>query len=446
MPEKLPMPYHNANPGFPVLLAWISALTGMETARAALYVSAAASALLAASVFALVRFYASERTALVVTAGVILFPLNSVDSLSALPDALSTAFAVAAMACAVRTEKPWSVAAAAALCGLSWLTRSSAMLMMPPLLWLLFRTRLDRWRSLLLFGAVFALVISPWLVHTWRVWGSPLRSDASYYLFQDYYAQRFNGSVQTYWRSVDLPPGIGQILREDAAGLFSLYLRNIPYMAYTCLASLSDWNKPVSLFYIGLAVWAAFATRKLRLWRRPEIQSAFLLFVLTVAVLNIRAYSFEARYLGPALIVLLLWMLAPLASALPARLAAAVLLVYAAVIGLQNIKSFQELTEPSSKTVTLREDVRRLQAEVAGDNPVLLPQPYFYTLFTGRSGLTPPYGTKQQLVRFMDKYSARYMALPTQQLSEYAPDPAALAPELRLAPPNGPWTVFERVQ
>jgi hypothetical protein len=94
----------------------------------------------------------------------------------------------------------------------------------------------------------------------------------------------------------------------------------------------------------------------------------------------------------------------------------------------------------------VREEDRQLQREIAGEHPVVIPKPYFYTWFTGRSALAPPYSDKDRLLKFMDYYSARYLALPAAQLDYYYPDRTGFAPELRLLRSVGSLSVFERIQ
>jgi len=451
-PKSLPMPYHNANPGLPALMALVSLLLGVETARAALLISAVSSGLLAVSVFALVSRYTPDwRVGAFLAAVVTLFPANLTDSLSALPDALCTALCVGAVAFAVRNGKGWTPVAAGLTLGLAWLARSSAILLFLPLAWLLFRLRRDRLRSVLLLAAAFVAATSPWLVHTWRVWGSPFRSDAPLYLFQDYYAQSYGGDTDRYWRSLDPPPGFGEILRRDAAGFARFYVRGIPHLGYLVMAFFSGWSKAAAAFYLALAGCAALFSRRFR--KTPEFQAGALLMLLTLAVLNVRPYSYEPRYLGCALVLALLWLALPAAALLGRRperafewTALAVGLACAAAMAWQDAAAFRQFTGPSAAIAATRAEYGRLQREVAGNERVVIPTPYFYTLFTGRSALAPPNSGKERLLQFMTRYSARFLAVPTARLSYYYPDYGTFGPELRFIREAGPLSVFERTQ
>jgi hypothetical protein len=449
-PRSLPMPYHNANPAFPLLMALVSLVFSVETARAALFISAVSSGILAVAVYSLASRYCGWICALLLTAGVVMFPINFADSLNAVPDALCTAFGVAALACVVRTEWKWSTLGAGVCLGISWLSRSSASLLILPMVWWLIRSRRDRMRAVLVLALSFIVVISPWLWYTWHVWGSPLRSDASYYLFQDYYANKsFGGDLDRYWRSLDLPPGLGAILRQDLKGFAGLYVHNVSYMAYIILAEVSEWSKLAAALYIAMAGLAAFQTR--HLWNRAELQAGALLLLLSVGTLDIRAHSFEVRYLGPALVLLLLWVLVPVVRVIVRRPAgamewsAAMLgLGFVAVIGIQDVSEFRSQASLSSEMATFRNEDQQLQREIGGEDRVLIPKPYFYTLFTGRSALSPPNSDKGRLLHFMNYYSARYIAVPSAKLDYYYPWHSSFGPELRFVRTVGSLSVFEK--
>jgi Glycosyltransferase family 87 len=451
-PKSLPMPYHNANPGFPTLMALVSMLFGVETARAALLISAVSSGLLALSVFALVSRYTRDwRVGTFLAVFVILFPPVLTDSLSALPDALCVALGVGSLALVVRSEESWTPAAAGLVLGLAWLVRSSTTLMLLPMVWFLFRTRRDRLKSVLFFGIAFGIAISPWLIYTWHVWGSPFRSDAYFYLFQDYHAQSNGGDLDRFWRSLDPPPALGEVLRRDAGGFAKFYFRNIPYLIYIALAYFSGWSKIAAAVYLAVAGYAAYYSR--RFWKTLEFQAGALLLLLTLAMLNIRAHSYEARYLGAALVLLLLWLALPFTDWLARRpkgtfewTALAVGLACAAVVILQDATVFGKYGRTSEHMATIRNEDRQLQKEVTGEEPVLIPGPYFYTLFTGHSGINPPYSDKPRLLEFMNKYSTRFLAVPTARLTYYYPQYQAFGPELRPVREVGSLTVFERTQ
>ena len=453
-PEKLPMPYHNANPGYPASMSVLGALPGMDVVRAGFAISALSNALLALAVFALVRHYARWQAAALVAVAVATSPAMWRDSLNLVPDALCTALSVAAIALAVR-RRGWAGAALAGIVlGLAWEMRSSASLALLPLAWWLFRTRprKEAAQSILLFLAGFLVAISPWLIHTQRVWGSPFRSDAGIYLLQSYLARPLGGNVDFFWRSLDTPPGLGEILRREPVQFVAAYVKGLPYFAYILLAEIAGWNKLLAACYVFLTGFAGWTFR--RRLGSPELQAGGLLALLTLAVLAVRAHGFELRYLGPALVLWVIFMVAALWQRLssararewtrPALALAGVGVLSALLIAWQDLSGFRLRAGRSPELAAMRDDYRQVAAQLPPDARVLVSFPYLYTLYTGRTSLSPPYAPKPKVIAFLSKYSARYMALPTEQLNYYYPDAVRqLAPEIRELKTVGPLTLFE---
>ena len=306
-PKSLPMSFHNANPGYPLLVSAVSAVLQCDAPRAGLIISVLSQILLIGGVYFLIAAYTPNwGLPAVGSVAVAFFPANFIDSAFVFPDALSTALSVWAIGAAVRKQWTWAPWLCGALLGGAWLVRSSATLVWPALLWWMFHS-LGRRKGLRYAASAllaFVLVISPWLVYTYRVWGSPFRSDALYYLFQNYHARDLGGDVSRYWRSFQVPPSLGQILKSDPVGFARFYLRQIPVMGYMLLANLTDWSKIYLVPLFGLILLGLPAAK--RYWRTAEFQAGLLLVAGTIAVLTIRAASVELRYLGPALIMALL--------------------------------------------------------------------------------------------------------------------------------------------
>jgi hypothetical protein len=449
-PPVIPMPYHNANPGYPLLMAMLAGMLHLDVVRCGFLISAISNALLALAVFEIVLYFAeSWRFAVLGSIVVTSFPSNWIDSLSLVPDALSTSLAVAAIAVLIRRRGSFAVITGVLL-GAAWLTRSSAILTIPPILWWIFRTR-PRAAALKAAGyflAVFAVAISPWFIYQYRVWGTPFRSDAGIYLMQNYYAHLLHAGVDQFWRSLDTPPPLAAVLKTHPVEFAVFYLRNLPFLFYFMLAYVSGWNKIMALLYLSLTAvgflrWRAYC-------RTPEFEAGAFLLVLTLGILGIRAQSFEQRYLGPALVLWVLWMLLPLRDhlqsfRLPRQVAlAAAAVLCGALIAHQDFFNFQRLTEASPELLALRRDTRALASEVVQDGRVLIPSPYFYTWFTGKTALSPPYATKDKVLEFMDRYRASYLALPTATMDYYYPRATQqLAPELRQLRQVGSLTVLE---
>ena len=441
-PEKLPMPFHNANPGYPLAVAGVATLLNSDAIRAGLIISALSSPLLMSGIFFLVHNYISDwRIPLAIAFLVALFPANWADSLNVVPDALCTALGIWALAVVTRKQQSWwSALLLGALLGGSWLCRSSSLLLWPAVLWFLVRSfPLRQATRLVVLAAIsFVAVISPWLIHTYHVWGSPFRSDAPYYMLQNYYALRFGGDVTRFWRSLDTPPTFRTILKTEPLVFLRFYIHQIPTLVYMLLAQLTDWHKIYLLPLLGLLIAALASVR--RIWRTPEFQAAAILVFLNLATLNARAPTVELRYLGPALIVVLLLALVPLKSG-PRWLAYTVIACFA-WMSIGDVALFRTLARPNNENIQTRQDYLAVAHEFPG--PVIVPTPYFFTYYSGRSALSPPYASKDDLLRFMDKYSVRYLALPTAQLSYYY-DMNSLAPAIQPVKQVGSLSVFERL-
>jgi hypothetical protein len=453
-PKNLPMPYHNANPGYPGAMSVVAALTRMSVVRAGFAISALSNSLLSFAVFALVLYYTARwqpaALAALVTAT---FPAVWTDSLSLVPDALCTALCVAAIAIAVK-HRGWAGAVfAGAVLGAAWEVRSSATLVLLPLAFWMFRTRPRRQtvQSTLLFCVGFVVVISPWLIHTQRVWGSPFRSDAGIYLMQNYLARPFGGDVDRFWRSLDTPLGMGEVLRREPVEFATFYVKRLPYFGYILLAALSGWNKSLAACYVLLTVAAGWTLR--RRLGGPELQAGAMLILLTLAVLAMRADTFELRYLGPALVLWILFIVAALYQRLSevrvrrSTLAlAGIGAVSALMIAWQDLSSFRVLAGISPDLVARRDAYLEVAEQLPPDARVIVSLPYFYTLYTGRTSLSPPYAPEPKVLAFMSKYSVRYVALPTAKLNYYYIYPDVrreFAPELHELKTIGPLTLFE---
>jgi hypothetical protein len=179
-----------------------------------------------------------------------------------------------------------------------------------------------------------------------------------------------------------------------------------------------------------------------------------LLVLLTLAVLGVRAHGFELRYLGPALVLWVLFIFAALWRQLsrvgvqgwtgPTLALAGVTVLSALMIAWQDFSELRFRTGANPDLVAIRDAYRQVAEELPADARVLVRFPYFYTLYTGRTSLSPPYAAKPQVLAFMSKYSARYMALPTEKLDYYYPDAQRLlAPEIREVKTIGPLTLLE---
>lgn len=432
-PPRLPIPYHNANPFYPALSALVSQLSGWDVTHSGAVVSLLGHVILGVAVFLLVTaFEVGPLIGCLAAIAVMFFPVNFRESFAVLPDALATGLGVAVWAVVVRARSSLHWLAGGVLFGLAWLTRSTALLSLPVLV--LYVVCRHGWRLplrwLALFAAAALLTISPWLIHTARTWGSPLRSDAIFYWLQNYHAQRKGIEVNQYWRGLLPPPSFKEVLREDALGFATQSLRGIPVAAWQWMAQIAFSSKVCMAFFgmsLGLGAWQL--RRQHRYWL--EVLAMLLLAALTFLSLTVRGASLEARYLGLSNVCLAL--LAFAACFLrPVWLAAPAWMFWLALVPMQNWRSASQLLSTQPDLITYRQAAQEF-AQRSSAGPVVTPMPYFYTYYTGQPAISPPYPGKSELIAVMRKYGASQLWVPPDPEFSlqflYPGAPASLRPE-----------------
>lgn len=199
--DRLPFPDTYRAPFYPFLVAGFSYVTGGYFA-AGKWVSVAAGALLPALAYLFVRRRLGLPAAFAVLAAAIALVNHHLTTAStrALTEAPFAAAALGTLYLA--TGRPPRAAWGGFVTGIAWLTRYQATILIPACL-LAFAgpgVRLRTWnRRALTFLAVTALVISPWLLRTYRVTGSPLHTDLTYHVVSSYDPDR---STYAYFHGV----------------------------------------------------------------------------------------------------------------------------------------------------------------------------------------------------------------------------------------------------
>ncbi len=468
-PPSLPMAYHNANPLYPLLMAVVSAATGVapDVAGLALSAASAGAILWASALLARDQIGTGTVASIVVGVAVALYlPVASV-GLLLLPDGVTTAFVLWAVYWFQRRDGYAAVAAAGVCFGLAWLTRSTALLVVPALF--AYRCATLGWRrglrDTLVLGAVAALVALPWLAHTARVWGSPLRSDASYSMLQEYLARtRFGGSEGRFWHSVTTPPSVGELLRSEPAAFIGHVLGDVPVTLRTTAAAYAlghgrFYASPVALACLtGLLAWGL--TRVPRT-RRAAAAALVLVAVTHLAVLNVRGRSIEFRYLAPVSALLALacagatrgaWR-AALGGAGRTRLlaggAAAAGTVYLGMATARGVAAVAEANAPNAYNARLVSNARRLAALLPPGAPVVVgDSPYLFNVATARPSLSIPYADDSYLRGYMTRYRARHVVLSDDEVRFWRPGWLAAngrPPWLSVAARSGPYTLYQLV-
>lgn len=459
--RSLPVPFHNANPLYPLVTAAVAGLTGLEVTQAGALLAILCWLAMGALVGRLVWWFSdSHRFALLAAGSVMMLPPCWDTSFHLLPDGL--AFSLTLLCLVVlftgdraAVDRPeeipawrWSVAG---LCfGLAWLTRSSVITMFAGFaIWLfpvlMSSRRLKLAKPLLQFIAVAAVTILPWLLYKAKVFGDPLFSDDSIALLQDYWSAKLGLTTEQYWRTEVRQAGLIEILRQSP-------LEFLRYMAHGFVAHARAMSRGLfaGSFLVVAVVGPAllFAVwRFARRWKGSHLLWASLApAVATSLLLSIRGPSSETRYILWAWI----WLAVALATAVddiwsradwqkPARTAAAVWLAATWIILLgQDVQIERLASRPNPALVEIQAHSLALASRLEPREPATHFVPYFYTYYTGRPSLSPLYASVERMTAFMRHFGSRYAVLPRHQetvfFSDPNPDPSRAFEDIALSP------------
>ncbi len=429
-PARLPMPYHNANPLYPLLTAVAAWAFGIGVIRGELLVSALASVGLFLASYYLVSYWLKKTwSVLLIALAVTFFPPLWQCSLRMLPDSLHLTLLIAGLAFFVRSERyPFCIAAGISF-GAAWLTRSTATLIAPALVVYAFAawTWPKAMLRLAVAGAVVLAVASPWLIHTAHVWGSPLRSDASYYAFQDFYAQSYGGSIDRYWRSPEVPPPPRQLLRKDGVAILTHVVTGIPKVLMGWFRDGWEGRYLPRIVLALLLVFVAIVFR--RHFLKPPLLASSVYAGLQVAVMALRSDSFEPRYLAPLTVLTVIWLGCGIAVLLAGqRLRGAAR--YALIAGTVFVACYVPVQDAilvrqnaADSVVAHRRRVRlAISATMTHLDPVVVFDPYFYSFDTGAQALSITQSSDAYLLSYMKQYDSRWIILTEDEVRFWRPD------------------------
>ncbi len=427
------MPYHNANPLYPLLTATAAKLFSMQIVPAGLLISALADVgLLIAAFFVVSYWLKNDWTALIIAVAVAIFPPLWKFSLQMLPDTLTMTLLIGGLACFIRAENRRFAVFAGILFGAAWLTRSTASMLGPALA--VYAFAVWRWPAALLrlslaaLAAIFMTI--PWLVHTAHVWESPLRSDAPYYVFQDFLCARSHGgSIHRYWRSPNPPPPPAELLRTHGAAVVTGAITGIPKVIRAWLqAGWEDQYYPRIVFVILLFSVALISKRHLT---SPPLLAAAVYCVVQIGVLSLRSDSMEPRYLAPLTAVVVICLGCGIA-ALPARWRPPNAAGYALYLGCAFFAVYIPFQDARlTWNISLHEDPvnagrrrtrRSIAATITHDDPVVVFDPYYFSYDTGAQALSIPDSDDAYLMRYMDRYHSRWVILSDDEIRFWKPD------------------------
>ena len=454
MPASLPMPYHNANPLFPTATTAVAFVTQLDVFRSGFIVSAASSVILLVSLVSLVRphlptvWHALGTAFLVVS-----FPPVLADSFRFLSDSLCASLIVAFFAILVRASSPAGWFAAGVVLGLAWLTRGAVVAIVPALaVYPFLRLRPARAvRSLVFIGVGGLVVASPWLVHTKRVWGSYLRSDAGYSIVQDFATEKY-GSVVKYRHAIEPPPTLTEFVTAAPAAAVRRVAVGTLKVAKRGLGWWSLHNVVIALTMAGGVLVFCLNRRRLL---SPEGIGLLLFGATSLFMLAILGDSFEERYaltftvLYALFSILGWWQIAQRRHGWPRAAAVAIFaLVWVALMPFYVVREYRYWYTPDSAHTSYRAAAAEVNRRFARGTPVIVGlDPYFYSVETFTPGISFPESSDEFLFRLMDRYGARFIYLTDEEIDLWRPQwrsADGLPGELRLAGNVGNGLVFAR--
>jgi 4-amino-4-deoxy-L-arabinose transferase-like glycosyltransferase len=435
-PARLPMPYHNANPLFPVMTAGAMRLFGLDAPSAGFLISALSSAgLVLALFFLLNRYVPNPYAAFAVAALVALFPPVWQLSWMAQTDEVGVMFVAAFLAALVRIDKLAMAALVGVFFGLAWLVRSAAVMLVPALvIWLLLT---HGWRKALarfaLLGITAAAISSPWLIHTAKTWGSPFRSDSGPIMNAQVQAWQRNEQAYRIFHWPTPAPPYAPVLREHTKAFIAYCIKNVlPAPVRELIRSSSDSN------YAALALLTALSLLMLslsvRVLRTPGFISVLVYAALVTALLSTGFPGFaEGRYFVLLHTLFAAWLFVSVYRTwsdfregrrgwvrLSALLLAAGYLFVLLPRSDWRLARYQNSISPEN--FEYMQTARSINRTITGGSPVVVgDHPYFYTVSTGAQALAIPESNDGYLLEYMKKYNARFIFLSEEERTFWRP-------------------------
>jgi hypothetical protein len=466
LPDHLPMPYHNANPLYPVFIAITSRLTGLDVFRSGFLFSALTGvALLPALTWLFVHYIQNPWRAFAVATAVAAFPPIWMISWMDQTDGLWLLLMVAFIAALVRSESIAMSVLAGAMLGAAWLTRAATSSVLPGLaIWLLLTLG---WRKatvrLVMIGLAATVISSPWLMHTAKVWGSPLRSDNGLLFASHLESRNFDGWTVRVWHRPVKPPPVGEVVKQHPFMVVNRILRGyVKVFRETVRGSagvqgFTVWNVTSILLLASLSVIALIHDPGQ--YKTPTFIAILTYAATFTPVLAIAApYYFESRYMILFYAVSVGWLMTTLSKVVVEFVRGQRDLLHVTVLGIlvlyfvglvprSDCEIAAYLRSPDPYTLEYMQAAETLNSTIAHGAPVVVGfHPYFYALWTGSQALGIPESDDRYLLQFMKKYRAKYILLNDDELKFWRPawiSEAEPAPGIRLARSLGRYYVYE---
>lgn len=435
-PASLPMPYHNANPLYPIAIAGFSTVFGTDVIRSSFALAALSSAGLAAALAWLLNHYLRRPgLSFAVAFLAILFPEPWASSWVALTDELCCLLVVLALGTLVRSESRRMAVLTGVLLALAWLTRAAVTLVIPAVMvWMLL---MFGWRKTisrgLLLGAAGFIVCLPWFIHNYRTWGNPFRSDNGYLLAtHGYYTEAYGIEPPRIWHMPTAPEPLGKMARQHPGVVIRRWLKNLVPFTRIIVSGAAARSIPALALLVMLT--GMLAVRYRRDFWGPEAVAFLVYMAAFYAGLSLIGAYLEPRYMMLGYLLFAVWLFhGILRSALELQSQRSPMAITVVAVGGLYIVGFLLPSDYAAATVSrsistaenepYSRTARLLNNEVTHGAPTIVgDHPYLYTTFTGAQSLCIPNADDAYLLTYMRKYKAQFILLSDPEREYWRPD------------------------
>jgi hypothetical protein len=303
---------------------------------------------------------------------------------------------------------------------------------LPTALWLVLTYG---WRKsvsrLAAIGAAAIVVAAPWLIHTTRTWGSPLRSDLDLLMSAHVDSWRYGDEFVRASHLPTPPPPVTQVLRQQPR-LFAVHSAQGARAALRELvrgAADSSYLAAALLALIALLV----AFRSPGVWRHPVFLAALAYIALFTAAMSPGGKHTEARYwaliylvFAAALVTGLFRLGAEFRAGHRGWLHVGALTLASLYLAVSLTRSDYRMARFALSVNPQRRDfieaASLINRTIAKGAPVVVGHyPYYYTAATGAQALSIPASSDDFLFSYMRKYHAGYVFLSREELDFWRP-------------------------
>jgi 4-amino-4-deoxy-L-arabinose transferase-like glycosyltransferase len=424
-PPSLPMPYRNANPLFPFLVATLSKVTGSPVVWSAFALSALASALLLFASFLLARNFFDQTKAFGMACLIVILPEVWTASWMALTDELWLALILFSVAFLMRSDQLRSCIYSGIFFGLAWLTRSLAIVALPSVIvFLLLRYG---WKSglrkAITFCLISLLVASPWIIRNMRLGNVSSDDNSKVIAVWAYYVSGNDSAIKAF-HSPNAPSSLINLISKHPIAVAERAWQGSRPLFIILLKSFSGGSRLGTIIFLLLVGLCITSPGCRGLLRSPGLAAFTLYIVLLFILLSVVGRWTETRYFALLHVLVGLWILTCIFHQHGRRQVLSVVFAvcfYAVVIRVAYLNAVW-LRSVDEKQLTYF-TAAQIVASRTNSMPVVVGfYPYNYTFVTGAQALAIPNSDDDYLVAFMNKYNACYLFLRADELKFFKPE------------------------